>query len=77
MHPKALLDACTELTRLLLRFEHPADSMVSKYFRDQRKTMDLGPRERSVLAETVYNVLRQNYASSIWPNPAPVCASGV
>ena len=59
MHPKALLDACTELTRLLLRFEHPADSVVSKYFRDQRKTMDLGPRERSVLAETVYNVLRQ------------------
>ncbi len=59
MHPKALLDACTELTRLLLRFEHPADSVVSKYFRDQRKSMDLGPRERSVLAETVYNVLRQ------------------
>ena len=42
MHPKALLDACTELTRLLLRFEHPADSVVSKYFRDQRKTLDLG-----------------------------------
>ena len=59
MHPKALLDACTELTRLLLRFEHPADSVVSKYFRDQRKSMDLGPRERNVLAETVYNVLRQ------------------
>jgi 16S rRNA (cytosine967-C5)-methyltransferase len=59
MHPKALLDACTELTRLLLRFEHPADSVVSKYFREQRKSMDLGPRERSVLAETVYNVLRQ------------------
>jgi len=59
MHPKALLDACTELTRLLLRFDHPADSVVSKYFRDQRKQMALGPRERSVLAETGYNVLRQ------------------
>ena len=59
MHPKALLDACTELTRLLLRFDHPADSVVSKYFRDQRKQMALGPRERGVLAETGYNVLRQ------------------
>ena len=59
MHPKALLDACTELTRQLLRFDHPADSVVSKYFREHRKTMDLGPRERHLLAETVYNVLRQ------------------
>ena len=59
MHPKALLDACTELTRLLLRFDHPADSVVSKYFRDQHKQMALGPRERGVLAETGYNVLRQ------------------
>ena len=59
MHPKALLDACTELTRLLLRFDHPADSVVSKYFRDQRKQMALGPRERGVLAETGYNILRQ------------------
>ena len=59
MHPKALLDACTELTRLLLRFDHPADSVVSKYFRDQRKQLALGPRERGVLAETGYNVLRQ------------------
>ncbi len=54
-----MLDACTELTRLLLRFDHPADSVVSKYFRDQRKQMALGPRERGVLAETGYNVLRQ------------------
>jgi 16S rRNA (cytosine967-C5)-methyltransferase len=44
---------------LLLRFDHPADSVVSKYFRDQRKQMALGPRERGVLAETGYNVLRQ------------------
>jgi 16S rRNA (cytosine967-C5)-methyltransferase len=33
--------------------------VVSKYFRDQRKQMALGPRERGVLAETGYNVLRQ------------------
>jgi 16S rRNA (cytosine967-C5)-methyltransferase len=56
MHPKALLDACAELVRLTLRFEHPADAVVSRYFRDNRS---LGPRERATLAETVYNVLRR------------------
>jgi 16S rRNA (cytosine967-C5)-methyltransferase len=56
MHPKALLDACAELVKLVLRFEHPADSVVSRYFRDNR---GLGPRERATLAETVYTVLRK------------------
>jgi 16S rRNA (cytosine967-C5)-methyltransferase len=56
MHPKALLDACAELVALTLRFEHPADSVVSRYFRDHRA---LGPRERATLAETVYTVLRK------------------
>ena len=58
MHPKALLDACTELTRRVLTFEHPADSVVSQFFRDQRKALALGPRERAVLAETAYHVLQ-------------------
>src|SRR4051812_16012854 len=56
MHPKALLDACAELVKLTLRFEHPADAVVSRYFRDNRS---LGPRERATLAETVYTVLRR------------------
>ena len=58
MHPKALLEACTELVRLTLKFDHPADSVVSKFFRDYRKTYAFGPRERAALAETTYNVLR-------------------
>ncbi len=58
MHPKALVEACTELVRLTLKFDHPADSVVSKFFRDYRKTYAFGPRERAALAETVYNVLR-------------------
>ena len=58
MHPKALLDACTELVRLILKFDHPADAVVSKFFRDHRRTYAFGPRERASLAETVYNVLR-------------------
>ena len=56
MHPKALLDACAELLRLTLTFEHPADAVVSRYFRAHRS---LGPRERATLAETVYAVLRR------------------
>ena len=56
MHPNALLDACAELVRLTLTFEHPADAVVSRFFRDHR---GLGQRERAALAETVYTVLRK------------------
>jgi 16S rRNA (cytosine967-C5)-methyltransferase len=56
MHPKALLDACAELVRLTLQFNHPADAVVSRFFRDNR---NLGPRERATLTETVFKVLRQ------------------
>ncbi len=56
MHPKALLDACAELVRLSLKFDHPADAIVSRFFRDNR---GLGPRERATMAETVYTVLRK------------------
>lgn len=56
MHPKALLDVCAELVRLTLKFDHPADAIVSRFFRDNR---GLGPRERATLAETVYTVLRK------------------
>lgn len=56
MHPKALLDACTDLVGRVLKFDHPADAIVSRYFREHRQ---LGPRERNTLAETAYHVLRQ------------------
>ncbi|PUE41989.1 RsmB/NOP family class I SAM-dependent RNA methyltransferase [Limnohabitans sp. Hippo3] len=56
MHPKALLDACADLVRLILQFEHPADAVVSRYFREHRS---LGPRERATLAETAFAVLRK------------------
>ncbi len=56
MHPKALLEACSELVRLTLKFDHPADATVSSFFRDHR---GLGPRERETMAETVYTVLRK------------------
>jgi 16S rRNA (cytosine967-C5)-methyltransferase len=56
MHPKALLDACADLVGRVLKFDHPADAVVSRYFREHRS---LGPRERATLAETVYTVLRK------------------
>lgn len=56
MHPKALLDACADLVGLVLKFDHPADQVVSRFFRDHR---EFGPRERATLAETVYTVLRK------------------
>ncbi|MDR0226697.1 MAG: RsmB/NOP family class I SAM-dependent RNA methyltransferase [Burkholderiaceae bacterium] len=56
MHPKQLLDACAELVKRSLTFEHPADAVVSRFFRENR---NLGPRERGALAETTYTVLRK------------------
>ena len=56
MHPKALLEACADLVAQVLKFDHPADAIVSRYFREHRS---LGPRERATLAETAYAVLRR------------------
>ncbi len=56
MHPNALLDLCTELLRSVLKFDAPADGVVSAFF---RKNKALGQRERHALAETTYAVLRQ------------------
>jgi 16S rRNA (cytosine967-C5)-methyltransferase len=56
MHPKALLDACAELVRLTLKFDHPTDAIVSRFFREHRS---FGPRERAPMTDTAYTVLRK------------------
>lgn len=56
MHPNALLELATELLHRVLQFKHPADSVVSDFFRQHKA---LGSRERHTLAETTYAVLRQ------------------
>jgi 16S rRNA (cytosine967-C5)-methyltransferase len=56
MHPKALLELAAELVRATLKFDHPTDAVVSRFFRDHRA---LGPRERTTLSDTVYEVLRK------------------
>ena len=56
MHPNALITACAQLVQQALTFEHPADAVVSRFFRENR---GLGQRERAALAETTYTVLRK------------------
>ena len=56
MHSKVLLGAATELMRLALAFDHPFDSVAQRFFREQR---GLGPRERALLADAAYAVLRR------------------
>ena len=56
MHAAALLDLTSELLRTVLKLDAPADGTVSAFFRQHRA---LGHRERHVLAETVYAVLRR------------------
>jgi 16S rRNA (cytosine967-C5)-methyltransferase len=58
MHPKALLDACTELVGQALTLQHPADAVLSRFLRQPHGKNAYGSRERNVLAETLYNVLR-------------------
>ncbi|MDB5857803.1 MAG: tRNA and rRNA cytosine-C5-methylase-like protein [Ramlibacter sp.] len=56
MHPNAILESCAELVGQVLKFDHPTDAVVQRYFRENRS---LGPRERATLAETAYAVVRR------------------
>ncbi|OGB24746.1 MAG: SAM-dependent methyltransferase [Burkholderiales bacterium RIFCSPLOWO2_02_FULL_57_36] len=53
--PPAIVAHTEEVLREILRFTGPADSTLSRYFRDHPK---LGSRERGVIAEAVYGLLR-------------------
>jgi len=56
MHPKALLDEIASLIEKVFKFDHPADAVVARHFRENRS---LGPRERATLSDTVFAVLRE------------------
>ena len=56
MHPKALLEAATELVHRVVAFEQPADRMAADFFRSQPA---LGARDRHVVSETVFALLRR------------------
>ena len=64
--PPAIIPHTEEVLREILRFTGPADVTLSRYFRDNPK---LGGRERGVIAESVYGLLRNksvftNFAES-------------
>jgi 16S rRNA (cytosine967-C5)-methyltransferase len=54
LHRK-LLDSATEALGQALRFEHPADAVLSDYFRQHPA---LGQNDRAFIAEAVFGVLR-------------------
>ena len=56
MHPKALIEHCAELIAQILTLAHPADATVAQYTREQRS---LGSRERPLLADAAYTLLRE------------------
>jgi len=51
----SMVRACAKLLAQVLEFEHPADALLSKFFRENRK---LGLKDRNVIAETTYTILR-------------------
>ncbi|MBQ9578747.1 MAG: RsmB/NOP family class I SAM-dependent RNA methyltransferase [Ottowia sp.] len=59
MTPQNLLKATCEVLTLALRFERPADATLTLTFRQQRAGQRPGQRERAVMAETLYAVLRR------------------
>lgn len=64
--PPAIIGSTEEVMREVLRLTAPADGTLSRYFRDHPR---LGSRERGVVAEAVYAVLRNksvytNFAES-------------
>lgn len=56
MHPKALLIEAASLIEKIFKFDHPADAVVARHFRENKS---LGPRERATLSDTVFAVLRE------------------
>lgn len=51
----SMVRSCARLLAQVFEFEHPADALLSKFFRENRK---LGMKDRNVIAETVYTILR-------------------
>lgn len=50
-----LIDAASGALEALLKFEQPADAVLSRFFRDRPR---LGARDRAFIAESCYGVLR-------------------
>src|SRR6476620_4464816 len=53
--PPAVISHSEEVLREVLRFTGPADGTLSRYFREHPR---LGGRERGMIAESIYAILR-------------------
>lgn len=53
---RALMAHAIQVLRAVLTFEHPADAVLSRYFRENR---EIGQRDRGFIAESVYGVVRR------------------
>src|SRR5688572_11985658 len=52
---RRLIDAASQALGVVLKFEHPADSVLSAYF---QQNPAFGQKDRHFIAETVFGVLR-------------------
>ncbi len=62
---RRLLDQAVSVTTQLLMFAQPADAVLSAFFRAQK----CGPRERALIAETAYAILRHKRSLTAWLGP--------
>jgi 16S rRNA (cytosine967-C5)-methyltransferase len=53
---RALIVHTTQVLAAVLGFEHPADAVLSRHFREHR---EIGHRDRGFIAETVYGIVRR------------------
>ncbi len=53
---RGLMAHATQVLAAVLTFEHPADVVLSRYFREHR---EIGHRDRGFIAEAVYGILRR------------------
>jgi 16S rRNA (cytosine967-C5)-methyltransferase len=53
---RALMAHARQVLAAVLAFEHPADAVISRYFREHR---EIGHRDRGFIAEAVYGIVRR------------------
>lgn len=53
---RGLMAHATQVLGAVLAFEHPADAVLSRYFRENR---EIGHRDRGFIAEAVYGIVRR------------------
>lgn len=57
----SVMRSTVKLWAQVIEFEYPTDVLLSKFFRENRK---LGMKNRSIIAETIYTILRNFYRLS-------------